>query len=604
MPFGVAVTMSTILPLFVVIGACYGLYLWLLPKPIPGIPFNPEAARSLLGDLPSMLEDVKATGEIYVWCCKQLSKMKSPIGQVFVTPFGRPWVLLADLSETKEILAHRRGEWDKSHYLSDGLASLDNFHGRFVTGPKFRANRQLTRELTSTRFFRDHAGPAAFRAGLELTRLLEAKAQLAQGRPFCAKQEMARALLRENWPMALTPQIELVQSMIKSEGDTPDIRLGPLEDQPVLFPKARSGELTDAICETLNIVEMTFNAIMPKLQHWLWSKRAWYKRLSEIKRRCFREQVATALRNMQSGHVVTGAEHMLKQEEGLARKEGREPDFDRQNIRDEMFGNMAGGHHTTGGSLQWLVKYLSDLPHVQKNLRHTLYATLADARREGRLFTSEELEDAKLPYLDVVLEEMLRLNTMPTTREAQCDTHVLGRPVKKGTEVFFFTPLGPLLQSAEYAATAAADGGAVKRSLDHHNNNRNNIIRNHDDDDGDDGKKTQRPDPALFEPRRWLVRKEKDGKGGVEGEGGEEEGDGLLAEHVDFDGTAEPRLGYGLGPRACWGRRVAMTEMRVIVPMLVWTFELQKCPPSLSTYAAHEAIARMPDQCYLRLRKL
>lgn len=63
---GMGATVSIILPLLVAIGACYGVYLWLLPKPIPGIPFNPEAPRRLLGDLPSMLEDVKATGEIYV----------------------------------------------------------------------------------------------------------------------------------------------------------------------------------------------------------------------------------------------------------------------------------------------------------------------------------------------------------------------------------------------------------------------------------------------------------------------------------------------------------------------------------------------------------
>lgn len=167
---------------------------------------------------------------------------------------------------------------------------------------------------------------------------------------------------------------------------------------------------------------------------------------------------------------------------------------------------------------------------------------------------------------------MLRLNAIPTTREAMCDTHVLGHPVQKGTQVFFFfAPLGPLLQSAAYQpATGALDAS-------HHR--------------GDD--EETRPNLARFEPRRWLVRK----KGGKEGEG-------LLAEDVDFDGTAEPRLGYGMGPRACWGRRIAWIEIRIFVAMLVWTFGLQKCPPALSTYAAHEALARVPDPCYLKLQKL
>lgn len=237
--------------------------------------------------------------------------MNSPIGQVFVNPFGRPWILLSDLHEVKEILAHRRGEWDTAHFLADGLASFENFHGRFLTGPAFRANRQLTKELMGTRFLRDHGGLATFRASVELTRLFDAKAILAQGRPFCARQVMAYASLDvlaglffgENWaPTALGPQVKLLESKLKSEGATPDIWPGSL-DQPVLFPPANPGELMGAVYETLGFVEMTFNALMSRLQHWLRSKQAWYKRPFEIKHRRVREQVATALRNVQSGQV-------------------------------------------------------------------------------------------------------------------------------------------------------------------------------------------------------------------------------------------------------------------------------------------------------------
>lgn len=343
--YGAAITLSIIFPILLVVGACYGVHQWLLPKPIPGIPFNPGATRSLLGDLPAMLEDVKATGEIYVWCCKQLSRMNSPIGQVFVTPFGRPWVLLSHLDEAKEILAHRRrGDWDTSHFLSDGLASFGAFHGRLAMGPLYRANRKLTQELMGSRFLRDQAGPTAFRTGRELVRLLEAKARLAQGRPFCVKQELAYASLDvlggfffgATWaPTALAPQVDLLLDKMGSGGDAPHIWLGPL-DQPVVFPKAHPGELTDAIYQTLDLVDRTFHAVMPKLQSWLWSKQAWYRRLFETKHRLVRDKVAIALRNMQSGQVQTGVEHMLKQEEGVALKEGRAPDFDNQNIRDEV----------------------------------------------------------------------------------------------------------------------------------------------------------------------------------------------------------------------------------------------------------------------------
>ncbi|KAK6860414.1 Cytochrome P450 3A13 [Apiospora arundinis] len=569
-----------LLPICLVICAAYGLYLWLLPKPIPGIPYNPEAVRLLLGDIPAMMEEVNRTGEIYVWCCKQLNKLDSPICQVFIQPLAKPWVLLADYAETKDILQHRKGDFDTSSFLADGLDCLGSFHGRFVTGATFRSNRKLVQELMSTRFLHTHGGPAAYQTGLELLRLLELKAQLAQGRPFCAKQDFAYASLDvlavfffgANWsPTALGTQVERL-SEARNDG-AKEILLGPSVDQPVSLPKAFPGELTSVVYEVVDLIEMTFNAIKPRLSSWWWSKRAWYKHIFEVRLRALRHQVAIALQNMQSGNVQTGLEHMLKQEESLAFKAGTVPDFDSQSLRDEAFGSLTGGHHTTDGSMQWIFKYLSDLQHVQSNLRHVLYETLQDARREDRLPTFEELNGAKLPYLDAIIEEMLRLNNIPTTRMALRDTTVLGYPIKKGTQVFFFPPVGPVLQSAEYQSKTAVGGGFEDENQDSSSNSSDTRL-----------------DLALFEPKRWLTRKRV--------------GDGLLAEDVELNTAAEPRLGFGMGPRACWGKRMALIEMRVIVAMLVWEFEFLKCAPSLSSYAADETLARVPKQCYMRIRKI
>jgi hypothetical protein len=40
-------------------------------------------------------------------------------------------------------------------------------------------------------------------------------------------------------------------------------------------------------------------------------------------------------------------------------------------------------------------------------------------------------------YFDAVIKEMLRINAVTVTREAMCDTTILGSPIKKGTQVFF-----------------------------------------------------------------------------------------------------------------------------------------------------------------------
>ncbi len=98
--FSVAVSITTLV--------FYSLYRWLLPKPIPGIAYNPNATKSLLGDAPGMIKEVKLTGEFRVWCAKQVKLMNSPICQVFIRPFSKPWVLLADFRESKDILMRRR----------------------------------------------------------------------------------------------------------------------------------------------------------------------------------------------------------------------------------------------------------------------------------------------------------------------------------------------------------------------------------------------------------------------------------------------------------------------------------------------------------------
>lgn len=44
----------------------YLAYRALLPKPLPGIPYNKDAANKLFGDVPEVMSYVKSTKQIYV----------------------------------------------------------------------------------------------------------------------------------------------------------------------------------------------------------------------------------------------------------------------------------------------------------------------------------------------------------------------------------------------------------------------------------------------------------------------------------------------------------------------------------------------------------
>ena len=228
-----------------------------------------------------------------------------------------------------------------------------------------------------------------------------------------------------------------------------------------------------------------------------------------------------------------------------------------------MFGNMVAGHHTTGGALGWMTKYLTGYPHVQSKLRSALYAAIPKAVEENRFPTFEEIRTARIPYLEAVIDEMLRLTAVTVTREATCDTEILGRRIPKGTQVFLVSN-GPgflypsfNIDDASRSATSKATRGEKWDETD---------------------------DLRVFDPERWLVYK--DGGG------------------VDFDGAAGPQLGWGLGTRQCWGRRLAHMEVRTIMSLLVWNFEMLEIPEKLGGYAGFDGISRRPQKVFVRLRKV
>jgi len=215
-----------------------------------------------------------------------------------------------------------------------------------------------------------------------------------------------------------------------------------------------------------------------------------------------------------------------------------------------------------------MVKNVADYPEVQSKLRSALRAAYPEAYAEGRQPTAVELWKIPVPYFDAVLEECFRIDSpIPLTlREAMVDTQLLGHPIPRGTPVFlvsngpgFKTPALPLPESMRSVSS------------------REKKVNTHGVWDPED--------VHLFKPERWLK---------IDPETGKE----------IFEPKSGPLLTFSLGPRMCFGKRLAYLETRIVLGLLVWNFEFNKLSPELSSRDAEDSITASPRQCYVSLTRI
>jgi cytochrome P450 len=167
------------------------------------------------------------------------------------------------------------------------------------------------------------------------------------------------------------------------------------------------------------------------------------------------------------------------------------------------------------------------------------------------------------------MEEIVRLSgtVAGVNRVTLEDAVVLQHRIPKGTDVFFLangpdylSPGYPIDQADRSESSKATHGRQVGKWS------------------GDAAAM------SSFDPERWLVVDETGEK--------------------NFDATAGPLLGFGLGPRGCYGRRLAYLELRLLLVMILWNFELQKCPEKLSGYDRVDKLTSKPKQTFVKLAKV
>jgi cytochrome P450 len=173
-----------------------------------------------------------------------------------------------------------------------------------------------------------------------------------------------------------------------------------------------------------------------------------------------------------------------------------------------------------------------------------------------------ELSKARSPYLEAVLEEALRLHATSVARQTIRDTELMGYHIPKDTNVIVIAN-GPGFHAPSFAVDASRRSPTAKA----------------------ENGWAETGDMKAFDPERWLVRKE-----------------GASDNEVEFDANAAPQIAFGMGPRSCWGRRLAYLELRLVVALVVWNFDLLEVPQALADPKASYGIVHRADQCCLRLK--
>jgi len=557
--------------------ALWALYRWLLPKPIPGIPYNQRAARSLLGDIPGLIGSKQLPSD---WLVSQIRKHRSPIVQVFLEPFGRPSIVLMDFRESQDIMM-RRKEFDRSKQMIEFFKGLlPKHHIVLKTDATFKAHRRLLQDLMTPSFLHKVAAPSIYANAQDLVTLWKAKAAIADGRPFSAADDVFYAALDAvfafSFGASYPHRSTAAQLKSISRVDAQSVRSLP-PDAAVPFPVEPLHETSQAIIDLVGEVQQVTHSPSARLAWWWLKRTAAHRRAARVRDACIKDQVEQAVARLESHEAVSaGADEgdaksavdlMMDRERRFAAKEGRKPIYWSDVMRDEVFGFVVAGHDTTSTTLLWGLKFLAANTAAQTALRKALECAHRGPLEGKRDPTATEIAETTIPYLDATIEEILRCaGTAPLLgRDAEADTTVLGHHIPKGTSIM-------MVHNAA-TTTAGYPIDEVRRSPSSQAAAKERGVREWDPEG-----------MSEFRPERWLAP-------------------GQDAGGSAFDPTAGPMLAFGLGIRACFGKRLAYLEMRLILTLLIWNFEMLPCPDELSGFEAVDGVTHKPTQTYVRLKR-
>lgn len=332
-------------------------------------------------------------------------------------------------------------------------------------------------------------------------------------------------------------------------------------NRPVVIPTAGRSKKLAALSIDEESLWKGFYMPWPRLYHRINKLRPSVRKAGRTLRGYIEARIAKSAPDLAKGCQPESAlDHVIQREIMAAAKAERAPNLQDPRIRDEIYGYLIAGHDTSTGSLTWLMRRLLSHPGEQAKIRRNLHETYSTARQEKRLPTAQELTGTRAHYLDAFIEEVLRFNSpvvtiMVTTRR---DTVILGHAVPGDTQVFL-NLTGPSLNMP---------------SVEVNEQDRSETARLHKPARQNwDGQ-----DPSIFKPERWLAKDK----------------NGCLV----FNVSNGPTLAFSAGNRGCWGKRLGYLELRIVLSLLIWSFEFD-LPEELVSWDMYDSLVTAPKHCLI-----
>ncbi|KAI1452290.1 cytochrome P450 [Annulohypoxylon moriforme] len=532
----------------------------LYPRPLSGIPYDKESAKRITGDLPSI---TKAYNEFTEWTRpigRRSLEYGSPIHQLFMNPFTKPYVIVDDPREVADILLRRLKEFDKDTSSSVWQTFLPHSTIAQATTPEYKAQRRTWQDTMNPDFLRKVMAKHIYAAAEDLTKLWEVRCSHSVSRPIDISRDFSYAALDAIWTATFGERLDLISAQIQMVETGKEV-------------KTKGLDMHSTVQYINNLANTWRGSFWPALARWRLQRNPAYRKYTEAKDREIDRMLLDASARFQKllDGTSDGEEHdtcamdlVLRRSMISAQKAGKPiPDPTKDaGMRDELLLFIYAGHDTTSNTLQWFVKFMTNNQEVQTKLREALKAAFPD----DDLPSVADLITKDIPYLNATMEETLRcaVTAGRIMRVTTTDTELFGHKIPAGTGIAALpsVPWHPVSVPEEKRSptsrAAFEKSGNVDWTL-----------------------KPNAQDLDKFAPERWFK---------IDEEGNEV-----------FDSTALFQNAFGGGTRGCFGRRLAMMELRIMIVLTTMSFKFLPVPPGFNSFQVDEQLLRAPRQCFVRL---